>query len=54
MHIDVRYHFVRERVAPNEIFLEYIDRKDQLADILTKALDGPVFTSLRERIFGNN
>ena len=53
-HIDVRYHFVRERVASNEILLEYIDTKDQLADILTKALDGPAFTSLRERIFGNN
>ena len=55
-HIDVRYHFVRERerVASNEILLEYIDTKDQLADILTKALDGLAFTSLREQIFGNN
>ena len=52
-HIDVKFHFVRERVASKEIVLEYIDTKDQLADILTKALDGPSFTKLRERIFGN-
>jgi hypothetical protein len=53
-HIDVKYHFVRERVASKEIVLEYIDTKEQLADILTKALDGPSFTRLREKIFGNN
>lgn len=52
-HIDVKFHFVRERVASKEVVLEYIDTKDQLADILTKALDGSTFTKLRERIFGN-
>ena len=53
-HIDVKYPFVRERVASKEIILEYIDTKEQLADILTEALDGPAFTRLREKIFGNN
>ena len=52
-HIDVKYHFVRERVASKEIVLEYINTSDQLADILTKALDGVKFRELRERIFGN-
>ena len=53
-HIDVKYHFVRGRAESREIVLEYIDTKEQLADILTKALDGPTFTRLREHIFGNN
>ena len=48
-HIDVKYHFVRERVASKEIVLEYINTSDQLADILTKALDGIKFRELRER-----
>ena len=52
-HIDVKYHFVRERVASKEIILEYVNTNDQLADIMTKALDGIKFRELRERIFGN-
>ena len=52
-HIDVRYHFVRERVAAGEVTLEYIATADQLADILTKPLDFPSFSSLRERIIGS-
>lgn len=38
-HIDVRYHFIREQVAKKVIVVSYINTKDQLADILTKALD---------------
>eukprot|EP01031_Cornospumella_fuschlensis_P026641 gene26641-32192_t len=38
-HIDYRHHFVRERVQKKDIRLDYIDTEDQLADILTKALD---------------
>lgn len=37
-HIDVRYHFLREKVLNKEINTEYICAKEQLADLFTKAL----------------
>ncbi len=38
-HIDVRYHFIRERIKRNEIEVKYKKSEDMLADILTKGLD---------------
>ena len=40
-HIDIQYHFVREKVQNNECQLRYIPTKDQLADYLTKAMPNP-------------
>ncbi|KAH7404373.1 hypothetical protein KP509_15G022400 [Ceratopteris richardii] len=39
-HIEIEYHFLREKVMEKEIEVEYISTKDQLADIMTKSLDG--------------
>jgi hypothetical protein len=36
-HIDISYHFVRERVASGEIKVIYTPTDDMTADILTKA-----------------
>ena len=52
-HIDVKYHFVRERIAAGEIVIEYVASEDQLADILTKPMDFQKLSSLRERILGS-
>jgi hypothetical protein len=49
-HIDYRHHFVRERVQKKDIRLDYIDTEDQLADILTKALDTNRFLKLRDML----
>ena len=46
-HVDIKYHFLRERVASNEIRLKYINTKDNIVDIFTKALPTPSFTRLR-------
>ena len=37
-HIDIKHHFIRELVQNREIQINYVNTKDQLADIFTKAL----------------
>ena len=37
-HIEVHYHFVREKVLDREVDLVYVSTEEQVADILTKAL----------------
>ena len=49
-HIDVQHHFVRELVEEGELSIDWIPTRDMLADALTKALPGPRFRELRERM----
>jgi hypothetical protein len=51
-HIDIRYHFVRECVASNEIDLVWIPTQDQQADLLTKALGAQRNVYLRDKLLG--
>jgi hypothetical protein len=37
-HIEIDYHFVRERVAHKQLEVEFVSTKDQVADGMTKAL----------------
>jgi hypothetical protein len=37
-HIEVHYHFIREKVLAGEIDFIYVSTKDQVADIFTKVL----------------
>jgi hypothetical protein len=37
-HIEIDYHFVRERVADNRLDIKFISTKDQIADGFTKPL----------------
>lgn len=47
-HIDIKYHFVRDKFLSGEINVEHVDGEHQLADILTKALPKPRFEGLRK------
>ncbi|EWM20025.1 putative polyprotein [Nannochloropsis gaditana] len=51
-HIDVRYHFVREKVESKEVELVYIPTQHQLADILTKPLSNIRLAMIRNRMMG--
>ncbi len=47
-HIDVRHHWVREKVEDGNVELEYIPTADQTADIFTKPLDSVKFEKFRD------
>ena len=40
-HIQVDYHFIKEKVLSDCIVTSYINTNDQLVDILTKSHKGP-------------
>ncbi|GMF32519.1 unnamed protein product [Phytophthora fragariaefolia] len=46
-HVDIHHHFIRENVERGTIQVEYVDTKNQLADILTKALGTKTLKFLR-------
>ncbi|KAE9021315.1 hypothetical protein PR001_g8673 [Phytophthora rubi] len=48
-HIDIRYHFIREKVVGYEMELEYVDTKNQLADFMTKGLSSKTLRYLMMR-----
>ena len=47
-HIDIKYHFVREKVADNTIQLKYCPSNEMLADLLTKGVTFEKLARLRE------
>jgi hypothetical protein len=49
-HIDIQYHFVREKIQEGSIKLDYINTKNQLADILTKSLNNSSFQELFSKL----
>ena len=42
-HIDVKFHWLREKACEGAIRLEYVASADQTADIMTKPLTGKAF-----------
>jgi hypothetical protein len=47
-HIDIRHHFLRDLVGSQVVSLSFIPTDNELADILTKPLDGSRFESLQK------
>ena len=45
-HIDIRYHMVRQHIADNTVDLQHVPTKDNIADMLTKALGPDIFNRL--------
>jgi hypothetical protein len=49
-HLDTRYHYIRNCTEEAKIDVKYVSTKDQLADILTKALNRVKFLEMRKKI----
>lgn len=49
-HLEVDYHYVREKVIRGELCVRYISTQDQVADIFTKGLSRQRFTDLRFKL----
>ncbi|GJY44007.1 putative RNA-directed DNA polymerase [Tanacetum coccineum] len=43
-HVEIDYHFVREKVAQGDLRVKHISKHDQIADIFTKPLPTPRFS----------
>jgi len=46
-HIDIRHHFIRERVESGDINVEHVPTSEMVADVLTKPLIGDTFKKFR-------
>jgi len=49
-HIPIKYRFLREQVGEQQVKLEYVNTKDQIADIFTKPLPKDTFLYLRQKL----
>jgi hypothetical protein len=49
-HVEVDYHFIREKVINRDISIKYISTHDQPADIFTKGLSSTRFGFLRDKL----
>ena len=49
-HIDIRHHFLRERVRSGELSVAHCSSNEMLADILTKPLNNIKFVSIRDKM----
>ena len=49
-HIRIRYNYIKDEIDSGEIKLEWVSTDKQMADIFTKALQGQLFVSMRNRL----
>ncbi|KAJ0467966.1 putative RNA-directed DNA polymerase [Helianthus annuus] len=49
-HVEVDFHFVREKVAQRKLHVQFISTHDQIADVFTKALPSQRFLLLRSML----
>ncbi|XP_019186526.1 PREDICTED: uncharacterized protein LOC109181228 [Ipomoea nil] len=49
-HVEIDFHFVRDKVASGEFLVNFVSTKDQLADLFTKPLPATRFGILRDKL----
>jgi len=51
-HIDIRYHFTRERIIAGDVIVLYVPTEHQLGDVFTKPLQKVKLEYFRQLILG--
>jgi hypothetical protein len=51
-HIDIRYHYIRERVEKGDIELKYLSTEEMIADCLTKPVGKQILDRAMIQLFG--
>ena len=49
-HIAIKHHYVRELVEDKEVKMEYVNSREQIANIFTKPLPKDAFECLRGKL----
>jgi hypothetical protein len=49
-HIEVDYHYIREKVLNKDITISFISTSDQIADVFTKGLSSARFLFLKSKL----
>lgn len=49
-HIDIKYHFVREKINENVVTVNYVRSSDQIADMFTKCLNQELLSKFRGQL----
>ena len=49
-HIEIDYHFVREKVTKKDLAVAFVPTDEQIADIFTKSLSSSRFQTLRHKL----
>ena len=52
-HINIRYFFIKDRIAKGDIHLVYCPTEDMVADFFSKPLQGSLFTRFRDIVLGH-
>ena len=50
MHIEIKYHYVRELVEDKEVKMEYIHTKEKIVDVFTKPLPKDTYEYFRGKL----
>jgi hypothetical protein len=53
-HINIRYFFVKDRIASGEVKIEYCPTQEMMADYFTKPLQRATFSKMRDAIMNSN
>ena len=51
-HVNIRYFFMKDRIANGEFKVEYCPTDQMLADYFTKPLQGSKFVMFRDMVLG--